>query len=74
MNFRYEVQTKGDPKWYGNGLVFSTRADAEAAALAKWASWTAVEHFRVVEDERPYNALWNPDLYHVVLLPPEHSA
>lgn len=55
MNYRYEVKTKGDPKWYGNGIVLPERRQAEQAAYDKYCAWTLVEQTRVVATDAPAN-------------------
>ena len=61
MNYRYEVRVYNDPKWYGNGVVFATHAEARGASMDKYAAWTAVESVRVVETDAPANYLWSPE-------------
>lgn len=45
---RIEVQTYGDPQWYGNDLRFNAWTAAYAYALDLARSWTAVEDIRVL--------------------------
>jgi hypothetical protein len=47
--FIVEVQVFGDEKWYGNGLEFATRAEADAYAVDLKSRWLAVNDTRVVE-------------------------
>ena len=54
---RIEVQTYGDPQWYGNDLRFADWTAAYAYALDLARRWTAVEDIRVlpVGDQSPAN-------------------
>jgi hypothetical protein len=49
--FRAEVQTFGDPGWYGNQLHFDSWTDAYGYVLNLAQRWTQVEDVRVVTDE-----------------------
>jgi hypothetical protein len=54
-SWRPEVQTDSTGKWYGNGLRFATREEAEANALDLSLRWFAVREWRAVEDDNPVN-------------------
>jgi hypothetical protein len=58
MSYRVEVQTKGDPKYYGNMLVFATIGEAEAYARNLASRWILVEQWRVVRCDDAVNAKW----------------
>ena len=49
--FRTEVQTYGDPQWYGNRLSFENWAEAYGYVLSLGRRWTLVENVRVVAEE-----------------------
>ena len=49
--YAVEVQTIGDPEWYGNAKTYETEAEALAAAENLHARWLLVEEHRVVEKE-----------------------
>lgn len=50
--FRYEVNTAGDPEdsWAGNAIRYKTADTAEASARDLFSRWTAVRRWRVVDD------------------------
>ena len=48
-NFKVEVQVQGDPKFYSNGIRFTTEAEAMTYGTDLFQCWTAVEQWRVVE-------------------------
>lgn len=48
---RIEIQTYGDPQWYGNDLRFDGWTVAYAYALDLARRWAAVEDIRVLSDE-----------------------
>ena len=50
--FRYEVNTYGDPadSWAGNAVRYDTAALAEDGAKDLFGRWTAVKFWRVVDD------------------------
>ena len=50
--WRAEVDT-GEGYWYGNGLTFAERGDAESYALDLRGRWTLVRQWRVVPVETP---------------------
>ena len=47
--FKAEVQTGSDPKWYGNGMTFETREEAEVYVYDLMTRWMRVVDTRVVE-------------------------
>jgi hypothetical protein len=49
--FRTEVQTRGDPGWYGNDLRFHRWTDAYGHVLNLARNWSLVEDVRVLPDE-----------------------
>lgn len=51
MSWAPTVRTKGDPKYYTNGLRFATEAEALASARALMMRWMAVEDYAA--EERP---------------------
>jgi hypothetical protein len=51
MSYKAEVLTIGDTNYYGNGLRFRERAEAEAYALNLSKRWLAVKDYRVVESQ-----------------------
>ena len=55
MAWKPEVQTVNDPKWYRNGLVFATEAEAIHSAFSLMMRWSAVEDYRAVEVDEPVN-------------------
>ena len=48
---RIEIQTRGDPQWYGNDLRFEAWTAAYAYALDLARRWTAVKDIRVLQGE-----------------------
>ncbi len=50
--YRYEVNTAGDPadRWNGNAVRYATADEAEAGARDLFMRWTAVRFWRVVDD------------------------
>ena len=58
MAFKYEIQTIGDPKFYGNAVVFATDDEAHQAGRAKVRAWTMAEQYRVVETNETPNYQW----------------
>jgi hypothetical protein len=53
-SFKVQVKTDDSGVWYGNGLRFETRAEAEANAANLAARWLAVRDWRTVEcDDAP---------------------
>ena len=55
MNWKYEVIADDSGQWYGNAVVYKTRAEAEAGAEDLFQRWTAVRKTRVVETDEPAN-------------------
>lgn len=49
--FRVELQTAGDPEWYGNLRRFDAWTDAYAYALTLGQHWSQVEDMRVVPED-----------------------
>jgi len=51
VKFRVEVNTVGDPddSWSGNAITHASRAQAKWAAENLFDRWTAVEKWRVVD-------------------------
>lgn len=49
MQYKIEVQTIGDPKWYTNAMVYETRKEAEIAGQSLFDRWLLTTAFRVVE-------------------------
>lgn len=58
MNWKPEVKTGSDPKWYGNALVFATKEEAEGNVRDLAGRWFAVVDTRVVESDDPVNYRW----------------
>ncbi len=54
-SFTGEVQTTGDPKWYGNACYFKTEQEARDWVTDLSFRWSAVEEIRVVESEEEPN-------------------
>lgn len=50
--YRVEVNTYGDPEgsWAGNAVRYDDKAAAIEAAKDLFFRWTAVEHWRVMDD------------------------
>jgi len=50
--YRYEVNTYGDPEgsYAGNMVRYDNVPDCEAGARDLYARWTAVKHWRVIDD------------------------
>ena len=46
--YRVEVITGNDPKWYTNAMRYETAQEAEAAARDLFGRWLLVRHWRVV--------------------------
>ena len=61
MSWKPEVQTDDTGQWYGNGLAFETRQEAEANAHNLMMRWTAVRETRAVESAEPVNYRWTAD-------------
>jgi hypothetical protein len=55
MGWKPEVKTVNDAKWYQNGLVFATEAEATNSAFNLMMKWSAVEDYRAVEVDEPVN-------------------
>lgn len=53
MTWKVEVIADNSGKWYGNGLTFETKAEAEVYAFDLMMRWTLVRDTRVVEVEEP---------------------
>ena len=52
QQFKIEVKTGADPKWYSNAKRYDTMEEAEAAALDLASRWLLVVDYRaVVADE-----------------------
>ncbi len=49
MSYKTEIKVYGDPKFYLNGVTFSTAEEAELYGRYKRATWTMADAFRVVE-------------------------
>ena len=49
MKWKVEVQVINDPKWYGNGIVFTDKKDAQNYARDLFARWTQSRGWRVVK-------------------------
>lgn len=51
MKFRVQVNTHGDPEdsWAGNAITHASRAQAKNAAEKLFDRWTAVKHWRVID-------------------------
>lgn len=49
-HFRVEVQTRGDPQWYGNELRFDDWTEAYGYVLELGRRWTQVEDLRIVPE------------------------
>lgn len=61
MSFKAEVITDSSGKWYGNGLAFTTNAEAEAYVKDLAMRWTLVRETRVVESKEPVNYSFGPN-------------
>jgi hypothetical protein len=59
MSWKLEVQTDTTGKWYSNALVFSTKQEAEWSAKVLANNWLIVRDWRVVESDKPVNAVCN---------------
>jgi hypothetical protein len=71
MSWKPEVQTDNTGQWYGNGLRFATRIEAEAQVIDLMMRWFAVRETRVVETDEPVNYRWDAERG---LLPLHNSA
>ena len=51
MKYRVQVNTYGDPEdsWAGNAITHASRAQAKIAAEDLASRWTAVKHWRVID-------------------------
>lgn len=58
-SFAPEVQTGGDPKFYGNMLRFATKEEAEAYAKDLMSRWTLVTDYRYAECCGKPNYRWD---------------
>jgi hypothetical protein len=58
MSFKPEVIADSSGKWYGNGLRFATREEAEAQVSGLAWRWTSVRDTRVVESDDPVTHRW----------------
>lgn len=58
MSWKPEVIADGTGKWYGNGLAFATKEEAEANARDLSMRWLAVRDTRAVESDQPVNYAW----------------
>ena len=58
MAFKYEIKTYGDPKYYGNSVVFETADEAHQAGRDKQRKWTLAEDYQVVETDATPNYRW----------------
>lgn len=54
-NWKPEVQTVNDEKWYGNALVFATQKEAKYSADELASRWLLVVGTRAVETDDPVN-------------------
>lgn len=54
-NWKPEVQTGNDEKWYGNALVFATEKEAKYSADELASRWLLVVGTRAVESNDPVN-------------------
>lgn len=54
-NWKPEVQTVDDEKWYGNALVFATKKEAEYSAKDLFNRWYLCVGHRAVESDDPVN-------------------
>jgi hypothetical protein len=59
MSWISEVLVAGDPKWYGNGLRFATRDEAEKYVRDLEGRWTSVRRTRVAESDAPATHRWS---------------
>jgi hypothetical protein len=55
MSWKPEVIADSTGQWYGNGLRFETKAEAEANVLDLSYRWTLVRDTRAVESDDPVN-------------------
>ena len=56
MAWKPEIFTEG--KWYPNGLVFETEAEAMDNACALFHRWTAAKGYRAVKSDHAVNYRW----------------
>lgn len=54
-NWKPEVQTVNDEKWYGNALVFATEKEAKYSAKDLFNRWHLCVGHRAVESDDPVN-------------------
>jgi len=54
------VSADNTGKWYGNGLRFATKEEAEANVRDLASRWTAVRDWRIVECEDLVTYRWVP--------------
>lgn len=54
-NWKPEVQTGNDEKWYCNSLVFATKEEAEYSAKDLFDRWLLCVGHRAVETDDPVN-------------------
>jgi hypothetical protein len=60
MAWKPEVIADDTGNWYGNGLRFATKEEAEANAFDLMMRWTAVREIRAVECDDRVNYRWVP--------------
>ena len=58
MAWKPEVIADNTGNWYGNGLRFATKAEAEANVFNLMMRWTSVRDTRVVECDDRINYRW----------------
>lgn len=75
-NWKPEVKTANDEKWYGNALVFATEKEAAHSAKELYDRWTLCTDHRAVESDDPVNYRIDWDSMEMVAVketPPEFA-
>jgi len=68
-NWKPEVKTANDDKWYGNSLVFFTKKEAAYSAEELWQRWTLCTDHRAVESNDPVNYRIDWDSMEMIAVP-----
>jgi hypothetical protein len=58
MSWKSEVIADSSGKWYGNGLTFATKDEAQQYVYDLGTRWTSVQETRVIESSEPASHLW----------------
>ena len=72
-NWKPEVKTGNDDKWYDNALVFATEKEARHSAESLYHRWTLCTAYRAVESTDPVNYRIDWDSMEMVAVKPEEA-